>query len=349
MRQKKRKKKNNKIVYNKKKNILLIIALFFTGVILIASSYAWFYASLNVKVDFIKMKVSDESGLLISLDGINYSDSVSVSREIIIDDVKKTYATNTNQWAIDGLFPVSTIGINNSSDSKFNIFVSTVRQNKKTKVNYIDTFKLTENEASFTNYFIAFDVFLKNVTGSPYSDNLYLTNETNMTIYNNDLTRTDGTTDSIRIGLLKINSTSRRSSIDIIQGLDCNNSCEAVIYEPNSTNHEPEAIERVEKYKVNLVQGETYPTYAVIAEGKEMLPINGNNESGIEYDPYHFKLQETITTFDNPIFQIPNGVTKVRVYVWLEGQDIDNLETKSMGAKIALTINLYKDLAGYEM
>lgn len=341
--------KKKKIIYNKKKNVLLIIALFFTGVILIASSYAWFYASLNVKVDFIKMKVSDESGLLISLDGIDYSDSVNISRKIIIDDIKKTYPTNTNQWAISGLYPVSSNGIRNSNESKYNVFSSSIRYDKKLKRRFIDTFLLNENEASPSSSFIAFDIFLKNVTGSPYNDNLYLYEGTNMTIENNDLTKTDGTTDSIRMGFLKINSTSRKSKIDVIQNLNCNNSCEAVIYEPNSTNHEEEAIERVKKYNVTLKQGEWFPTYAIIDEGKDMEPINGHEESGVELDPIHFELQKTITNFDNPIFQIPNGVTKVRVYIWLEGQDIDGLETKSLGAKLSLTINLYKDLAGYDV
>ena len=37
----------------------------------------------------------------------------------------------------------------------------------------------------------------------------------------------------------------------------------------------------------------------------------------------------------------------MRIYVWLEGQDIDSLETNSEGAPIFLAIDLLKDLAGY--
>ena len=54
------------------------------------------------------------------------------------------------------------------------------------------------------------------------------------------------------------------------------------------------------------------------------------------------------SNFSNPIFQIPNGITKARVYVWIEGQDIDALEVHSEGAPVALNLDLEKDLAGYE-
>jgi hypothetical protein len=48
------------------------------------------------------------------------------------------------------------------------------------------------------------------------------------------------------------------------------------------------------------------------------------------------------------MFKIPNGITKFRAYVWIEGQDIDSLETYSRGADIYVAINLIKDLAGYD-
>ena len=64
-------------------------------------------------------------------------------------------------------------------------------------------------------------------------------------------------------------------------------------------------------------------------------------------DTEHFALQSSITSFTNPIFEIPNGVTKMRVYVWIEGQDVDSLETSSKGAAISIALNLIKDLAGY--
>ena len=37
----------------------------------------------------------------------------------------------------------------------------------------------------------------------------------------------------------------------------------------------------------------------------------------------------------------------MRVYVWLEGQDIDSLETDSQGAEVSISISFVKDTQGY--
>ena len=96
-----------------------------------------------------------------------------------------------------------------------------------------------------------------------------------------------------------------------------------------------------------ITDGTYNPTYAIISEGSSLQHSNGQEGTGIPLDTAHFALQNTITTFANPIFQIPNGITKVRAYVWIEGQDIDSLETYSKGAAITIAINLIKDLSGY--
>ena len=44
---------------------------------------------------------------------------------------------------------------------------------------------------------------------------------------------------------------------------------------------------------------------------------------------------------------MPNAVTKARVYIWLEGQDLDSLESYSKGTDLDVIINFVKDLAGY--
>ena len=56
-------------------NSMLIVA-FLIGVLLIASSYAWLSSSLNVRVNFLNMKVDNDSGLSISFDGVNFFEKV---------------------------------------------------------------------------------------------------------------------------------------------------------------------------------------------------------------------------------------------------------------------------------
>ena len=45
-------------------------------------------------------------------------------------------------------------------------------------------------------------------------------------------------------------------------------------------------------------------------------------------------------------FEVPSGVTKTRLYIWIEGQDIDSIATDSKGALLDVSINFSKDTAG---
>ena len=46
-----------------------------------------------------------------------------------------------------------------------------------------------------------------------------------------------------------------------------------------------------------------------------------------------------------PTFMLlaPNSITKVRVYVYLEGQDIDNYDFASLGKRISVTFGFTKE------
>lgn len=347
---KRKKKKNDKRDFNK-----LLISTFFSGVLLIVSSYAWLSQSLDVKVNFFDLSVSTDNGLFISLDGVDYSDTVEISMNSVITDLKSTYPNHTNQWAATGLWPVSSNGIKNSSRDKFDVYLGEVSHYKDKIKNrrFLNTKLMSEDAPISLNSYIAFDVFLKNVSGSPKSDNLYLRDTT---IGFNEKTEDDtkasmtNIMNSMRFGFVKIASIPSKSDIRTIQNLKCNNSCEMLIYEPGSTSHSIASIEKASESGITLVDGIYDPTYAVINEGNYLDHANGQVGSGIPLDTEHFALQKTITDADlkKPVFKIPNGVTKFRAYVWIEGQDVDSLETFSEGASIDIAINFEKDLAGYE-
>ena len=101
-----------------------VFVIFMVGVLLIFSSYAWFSTSLNVKIKEFNMIVSKNSGLSISFDGINFGQSIEISRDTLINSLTKTYPNHNNQWATNGLTPVSTNGISNSNSYFFDIFES---------------------------------------------------------------------------------------------------------------------------------------------------------------------------------------------------------------------------------
>ena len=337
-------KKILKEASNKNFNLMLLVT-FFIGVLLIFSAYAWFYASLDVQVNFVNLVVSKKNGLFISLDGIDFESSVQISKDSLINNLKNTYPNNSSQWAEYGLYPVSSLGILDSNSSKFVMYHATgFSVDNINKKSYLTTRKILEQKADDNKNYIAFDLFLKNITGSPVSDNLYIDEGTNVIVDEGTTEQIQGLINSVRIGFVKIGTVPRTSTIDEIQNIDCNNNCEMVIYEPNSTAHTELSIERAKKYDINLIDGQYYPTMAISGE-MNFYEIS-NVIKGNPVD--NFKLQETRFSIDQPIFEIPDGITKIRVYVWLEGQDIDSLETRSEGADVSVIINLIKDTAGYD-
>lgn len=344
---------------------LLVSVIVLTLILLIVSSYAWLSASLDVQVRFFDLKVSSDSGLFISLDGVKFSESIEISMDSIISELKKTYPNNTNQWSSGGMWPVSSNGPETLNSDKFAVYVGEVSKNKSrtdTSQKTLNTVRATEDEANSANVYIAFDIFLKNVSGSPKSDNLYFDDDTYIDYDYDRLDDMDdaygtaeeiidsmqGIMNSVRFGLVKIGSVSSKSDINTIQNIKCNNACQTIIFEPNSTLHTDASIEKAKIYDVDLIDGQYFPTYAIIGEGTKLQMANGQAGTGIPLDTEHFALQQTITNFDSPIFQIPNGITKLRAYVWIEGQDLDSLATNSKGAPIDIVINFVKDLAGYE-
>lgn len=340
----------NRPIRNKK---LIMALIFLSGVLLIVTSYAWFSASLNVKVKFFNLVVSTDNGLFISLDGENFSDSVEISIDSVIYDLKKNYPNHTNQWASLGLWPVSTTGISSTNNSKYDIYYGGISRYKwKTDApRYLTTKLLDEDEPSITKPYIAFDIFLKNVSGSPNEDNLYIDEGTAIEFDEGLIDETKeamaNIMNSVRFGFLKIGSVGSKVDRNTIQNIKCNNICSSVIYEPNSKVHSLGSIESAAEHGITLIDGVYAPTYASIKAGAKLNHTNGHEGSAFPLDAEHFQLQKTIDGIEDPIFKIPDGFTKMRIYVWIEGQDIDSLETRSEGAPVYLAINFVKDLAGY--
>ena len=341
----------------RKKTRRVFLVTFFIFVTLIAATYAWFSASLNVKIKFFDIKVSTDTGLFISLDGIHFSDAIEVSRDSVIEDLFKNYPNHTNQWASNGLWSVSTNGIANSNSDKFAVYegqMGKYTDKARKGIRYVNTFLMSESTPNSHNEYIAFDIFLKNVSGSPKKDNLYIGEGTYIdfdeTADEETIANMQDIMNSMRIGIVKIGETTSKSPVSTIQNLKCNNQCVSLIYEPNSLSHNEESITAASNLGIDLVDNTYVPTYGVIAEGKKLDHKSGFINSGVNLDFEHFALQNTIfeSDFEKPIFQVPNGITKARVYLWIEGQDVDALEVFSEGAPIYLNLEFDKDLAGYE-
>lgn len=331
---------------------IALIVIFLCAILLIFASYAWFSMNLNIKIKTLNMVVAKNSDLTISFDGINFERSIEINKDNIYNNLADVYPNHTTQWPSNGLIPVSSPGIPDSNSSNFDMFETNgVLYYKREKDRgFVKTRLSKQDTPREYNYYLAFDVFIKNDTGSPISDNLYFDDTTSIYAPGEIDEEMQGLINSFRVGIVKIGSVPLNASVSEIQNIKCNNSCTSSIYEPYSKFHTPLSIERAKKYGVMLVDGNKFPTYAYRKAGGPIYVENSISGSS-KIDREYFIPQETITddTLDTSIFQIPNGITKARVYVWIEGQDIDSLETNSKGTDVDISVNFVKDTAGWEV
>ena len=60
---------------------------------------------------------------------------------------------------------------------------------------------------------------------------------------------------------------------------------------------------------------------------------------------YFTDTEKELTGVDRPTFMTlaPNSITKVRVYIWIEGQDVDNYDFASLGKQISVSFGFTKE------
>ena len=195
-----------------------------------------------------------------------------------------------------------------------------------------------------SNYF-AFDIFIRNNTNSPYSDNLFITNEKSLFVPETE--DDEYILNAIRFGMVYVGTAPKTSPLSVIQDMNCDiNSCQQFIYEPNTT-HTDGAIELLKKRGINISNDSVIPTYGVYREGDKINLWSGVYGSKIDFDNSVFAFQNTINNFDNPIFELPSGISKYRIYIWVEGEDVDVIKTTSPGYRLVFGIDFEKDTAGY--
>ena len=326
-------------------NVLLVLTLI-TGVIFIYSTYAWFSASLNVVISDFKMVTESSDGIYISLDGVTWSDEVDITKNNLLNVLTETYEDHKTQWS-DEMAAVSSIGIKDANSDRFDIYTHKTQIILKPDYNNNDKlsfFKLDEEKVNSSSRFMAFDIFIKNVTPSPYSDNLYIDNSSKFS--NSDPEDSDDSAlNAIRLGIVFSDVTSVDSSVETIQNLGCNGRCRDYIYEPNAYNHTEVSIKDANNHGVNLINGSYYETYGLHTAGEDIKIWSGVKNNKVAIDNNYFGLQETSTTFDTPIFQIPKGIVKARLYLWVEGQDIDIIEHAKKDYQVSVSLKFRKDHA----
>jgi rhamnulokinase len=167
-----------------------------------------------------------------------------------------------------------------------------------------------EKETSSEGNFIAFDLFVK--SASPQKLKLNLGDSLSRVkgiIVGSDASNEAGTEKAVRVAFLDLGNSATAAGAS---GLKGNEKTEAVIWEPNSATRA--AGVEAESGKLN---------YFGINSAFTSKALNDLGDSATEITD----------TFDETkdIVELETGINKIRVYIWLEGQDVDCVNEISFG------------------
>ena len=312
---KKKEQRKNRLFY-------LLLLLLMTTISLSFSSYAWFTTNRLVRVDLLDVNVRAQGGIEISTDGQNWKGAISVYD---IQDARNTYPTSINQIP-STLEPVSTIG--EIENGKLKMFYGIVENDLYG--NYIISTERSVETESFdelsTGKFIAFDLFLKTNNNT----DLYLTPLSNITY--------GGETSVGRVAFIEEGTTPAVADITMIQSLSTNSNDNVYIWEPNYDTHTIHGIENAANiYGITTSEiGDKIIYDGVSKEISASQNITVQQAKSSIYPNYFQTVDINYYTENNftnnlPIFTLKGGISKYRVYMWIEGQDVDCENNASVG------------------
>ena len=200
---------------------------------------------------------------------------------------------------------------------------------------YLKAEKSTESNGA-EGKFIAFDLFIKSDT----STNLYMTPSSKVTASDANDT---GIKNASRVAFVMLGNTTLDDSVTNIQALGTTDAAGSTVYlwEPNYDVHKTNAIAHArDTYGLTITEGpnaERVNYDGIMAD----VPVDtvkvGEANATKHATQFKAVTSNYLTTAANAnytqIFGITAGVTKVRIYMWVEGQDVD-CENSASGGNI---------------
>ena len=388
------KKRNKKHEKRMKK---LVVGCGLCAVVLTVSTYAWFIGMKTVNVSSFDVSIAAIDGLSLSLDGATWSNKVEINQA---NHKNASYTGNTNSWGGEGLIPMSTVGKIDTEVSRLTLYEK--GSLTTTPGGYrIMASEVLNKEGEEARGYVAFDLFVKNLSGNEYYTDLnhlneeaiYLATDSAVTVAEGGIANT-GIENSVRVAFAEIGRVKATTTdVATITGITCEDVekdgkkvvtgiCrDAQIWEPNDTKHVKNAInwyktscgkrtgedvtdeDSYDDYGTckTIENGYAYNTYAisgVITEDDKVDVYDGAdynyytdttateaaNGKLVAYD-YFTDSDKNLEGVKRPTFitLAPNSITKVRVYVYIEGQDVDNYDFASLGRKISVAFGFTKE------
>ena len=305
-----------------------ILLLLLMALLLITSSYAWFTANQTVTVSTLQVNVKASNGLQISADATNWK---TVLEKKDLSTAAGTYTDLVNQLPETNLEPVSSAG--NVTDGKMDIFYGVVKaDDTKGGEYYLSATKQTDTTGTNGRY-IAFDLFLKVDTDTT----IYMTPNSKVTFAGD---KDQGLKNAARVAFITEGNTTAGTDPSTMRKLSLTGGT-ADIWEPNYDTHTSLGVAAARDYyqvPTTTTGGSLIPYYGIKANipastipMKQVTNANPSDTYFSAITPAYKTVDSSTSTIE--FKQLKAGVTKIRVYMWVEGQDVD-CENGASGSNI---------------
>lgn len=340
----------------KKRLKSLVLLLFLTIILLSTSTYAWFTANRSVSIDPINVNIAASSGLQISTDASEWKTLITNN------DIKSptNWEGNTNMLP-STLAPVSTAGKTSGRFMSFYKGVVAGDANNGGAMSLTASACPAETKGTTGDY-IAFDIYLKvdEATGA----DIFLENGSGVTVTTGQADK--GLQYAARYGFVIEGNVASTADPTEAQALGTPSS--VVIVEPNYDAHKASGTNNASTYynqtTTTASSGAAAVPYLGVKAVIEEPIILVNTNPGGTADSTKFEaisgLMKTNVAYSNAedtreaykgtaketallnVFHLNTGITKIRVYMWIEGQDVD-CENSASGAFLTYKLGFTLD------
>ena len=359
-------KKNEKRKSSKNRLLLLVLLLILTLGIGTVGTYAWFTSNKVVDVTDLEVNVRAVNGLEISANAVDWG--VRLTKE----DLVKGYTGDSNQLP-DILGAVSTSGT--VSNNLMNLYTGAVETScadgtttcddptyrltttQQPEIKCYDSLGVDENDGTQKTctgqYFMAFDIFLKVDSDAE----LFLTANANVL---NTSTYDLGIKNATRVAFLVqgnipyeqyrdgvpnegADPTPGSTAAQTLKGATAD---DVYIWEPNLDQHTASGVAAAKKYyNIDTTTTSSQLAYEglkanIPASSTDFVSLTETNST--KWPAYFESVSPAIATTAShtgatTTLTLKAGVTKVRVYFWVEGQDVD-AENDATGSDMKLNL-----------
>ena len=289
----------NKKEKEKRKRKLILIIFLFVFSVIILSSATYAWFSANKNALIDSIDIN-----VATVNGIQISaDAISWDNELTIDELhnaSRTYRSALNQFPLT-LYGVSTDG--SVSNGTLNMFYGLVHED--IDGNYFITSR-QEHEINCVgddecdgHHYVAFDIFVL----ATIPTDLVITSNSKIYVREGEAY---GAENSARVAFVYEGTVGETASVTAAQTQLMGN--KAIIWEPNYDVHTEGGIK--------------------------------NTKNSRYFTAMHPDITTTVGYNQNQdLMRIPTGVSKIRIYLWLEGEDVD-FENKAADGKLRLDLEL---------